>query len=630
MNSNNISSFTFEDIEKNLSVYSNKYYNGESIISDEEWDNMYEWYTQHNPNSKWLNNVGFIPTKGNKYKLPVYMGSLNKIKPDTKEFRKFMETSHNHQYDIVISEKLDGISLLYVNNHNKIKLFTRGNGVYGQDVSFLLDYINNFPKTSNDIIIRGELLLPKTYISDSNLRNVISGQVNSKEPNSNILNEAVFLAYSIPHSQMTPFEQFNYLNKILKCDTPKYESIKSSNVPQDFSQNLLEWRESSDYEIDGIVLSYNIFEPLSVGENPKYSKAFKTVIQDQIAKTEVLDIQWNITKDKYLKPVLIIDPVYIGKCKIQRVTGNNAKFILDNKIGLGSKLEIVRSGDVIPKVHKIITEKNMHYPNTKYIWSPNKVDLISVDENPNSNQHLLLLHFVKTIGIKFINTSLCERLINNGITNLELFITLDKEKLLQIPNIKDKLSEKLLDSIKSSLKECTLIEFVIATNKLGRNFGKSRLQLILNHISSKIIFDLDITEKSIINNLVNIDGISNKLATQFYDNVILFKQFIQKYPELKNIFLKKLNTTKINFKKKDKQPQDLTNIHLCFSGFRNSKIQLDIENRGGKVSNSLSKTTQYLVIPKDVNKMTSKMKLAKQNNIPIIHLDECIQKFNIK
>ena len=250
------------------------------------------------------------------------------------------------------------------------------------------------------------LILPKDYQynkDNKNLRTIINGAINSKKANPTVLNSAHFIAYSIPNSHLSPENQFNMLQD-MNFEVPTHDKIIFLN--HNFSKILVKWRENSRYEIDGLVLSKNIFEPITEGKNPKLSKAFKTVLQDQIASSKVIDIEWNTTKDNLLKPVIVIEPVKIGGTTIQRVSGYNASNLVKTKIGVGSKVKIIKSGDVIPKIQEVITFGSIKWPLYNWEWDKDRqVDICLVDKDINKDK--LLLHFVNTLSIKFISISLC-------------------------------------------------------------------------------------------------------------------------------------------------------------------------------------------------------------------------------
>jgi len=124
-----------------------QYYNlGEPIFTDDEYDEIKDYLKTIDKKNAYFKRVGAeIIGNDNKVKLPIYLGSQDKIKDDDKTLQKWI-IKYNNPMSYVISEKLDGISCLIVINNNTIKIYTRGNGIYGQDISQFKDIIKGIPK----------------------------------------------------------------------------------------------------------------------------------------------------------------------------------------------------------------------------------------------------------------------------------------------------------------------------------------------------------------------------------------------------------------------------------------------------------------------------------------------------
>ena len=132
----------------------------------------------------------------------------------------------------------------------------------------------------------------------------------------------------------------------------KNDSIKSLSNEY-LSEILIKWRDEYEYEIDGIIVIDDKLYNRITG-NPLHAFAFKMIISEQIAEAKVVNVLWTPSKDGYLKPRVQIEPITLGGVKIEYATGFNAKFIVDNNIGLGSLITIIRSGDVIPHILSVV------------------------------------------------------------------------------------------------------------------------------------------------------------------------------------------------------------------------------------------------------------------------------------
>ena len=131
-----------------------------------------------------------------------------------------------------------------------------------------------------------------------------------------------------------------------------FYSQNSPSIAQ-LSEVLKLWRTNYNYEMDGVIVTHNKLYKRT-NKNPEYAFAFKMVLSDQTAETFVVDVIWSPSKDGYLKPRIRVDPVQVGGVTIEYTTGFNGAFIRDNKIGIGAKVKLIRSGDVIPYIEEVI------------------------------------------------------------------------------------------------------------------------------------------------------------------------------------------------------------------------------------------------------------------------------------
>ena len=123
-------------------------------------------------------------------------------------------------------------------------------------------------------------------------------------------------------------------------------------------------------------------------KNPEFAFAFKSIITQNCAEVIVKNIVWNVSKDGLYKPTIEFDPVVIDNVVIKKTTGFNAAYIRDNKIGLASRLIIIRSGDVIPYIKEVKTIGTKNLFPEQYVWDENNIDILS---KPNDNQKVKIL-----------------------------------------------------------------------------------------------------------------------------------------------------------------------------------------------------------------------------------------------
>ena len=386
-----------------------------------------------------------------------------------------------------------------------------------------------------------------------------------------------------------------------------------------------ERRTKSLYKIDGIIVTSTKIQKRNIKANPDYAFAFKDILEDQKAITHVISIEWNISKDGFIIPTLLLEPVNIGGVEIKRTTGYNAKFIVDNKIGPGSKLEIIRSGDVIPKVHNVLSTSKSgtaDLPKSKWHWNETKVDIQLDDVKSNSNVLIKnIYYFFSSLNTKGLGEKNVEKLINAGLNTIVKILSADESMFLKVDGFKEKSAHNLVLAIKSAMTNIPLAKFMAASNKLGPGLGEERMKNVLS-IYPNILMDYKKWSKTdFINNIKSINGWEDKTAKLLVSN---FEIFINFYDSVKEYIT--IETVKNSIKASGV----FTDKTIVFTGFRDKDLQSKIEIQGGKISSSISKNTDYLIV-KDksvLDSPTDKIIKAINLNIKILTKDELIKLLN--
>lgn len=618
-----------DDIATIIQKANDSYYNKNTpLFSDNTFDIIKEYLESINPHHPILKNVGAV-VKGDKVKLPYYMGSLDKIKSDQKELDKFKKSYYDFY---VISDKLDGNSaLLEYSKTMDPKLFTRGDGVYGQDISYLIPFINNISKITinNDVAIRGELIISKCdfeKVKDkgANPRNMVAGIVNSKKPDMDLVKYLRFVAYELIEPKLTPEKQLAYLNR-LGFTVVYHETLNKEELTlEELSKILLKRRDNSEYDVDGIVVYHNELHNRISKENPKYAFAFKSTLTMEKAEVIVTSVEWNMSKDGYLIPVVIFNPISLNGVTIKRAHGFNGKFINDNKIGPGSKIVIMRSGDVIPYITDILTPSETGHaqmPTVKFSWSKTGVDIIAINEDLGTEVKDELAfknieYFFNKIDVKGLSSGNIKKLFESGLTTVKDILYVTKEQLLKVEGFKVKMAEKIFDAINERKKELDCLTVMDASNIFGRGIGSKKLELIMEKYPQ-------VNTKRYIPTLVElttIKGVEQTTAKKIIENLPRYFEFIDK----NNIKCKLTDDSS----SADEIDIDFKGMKFVFTGFRNAELEKLIKNHNGSVSTSISKNTS-LLIRKDTEEESTKITKAKELNIKIITLSEFIKKFNL-
>ena len=611
MDFQNIDNYTQEELEEILDDASDSYYNTNKLsLTDNEFDFVKEYLLSKYPHSKYKTKVGHIT--GNKVKLPYYMGSMDNLK----EEKKINNWIKKYGEDYVIMSKLDGISgLLYKNGHI-LKLFTRGNGEEGKDVSHLIKYFN-IPNLNahSEITIRGEILIKqdiydKLKTNSANSRSFASGLVNSKKPDKNV-KYLDFVAYEMLYPEFKISEQLKKLKK-MGFNVVKNHSIK--NIDFKYLQTTLEsYKSSEDYLIDGIIIRHNSNYGYNKSGNPNYAFAFKMLLNEQVEETIVVKVHWNVSKYRKLFPQVQVKKVNIGGVNIEYVSGKSAQFIYKNKIGPGAIIKVARSCDVIPDILEVVTKaKKPDMPNSEYEWNETEVDIFSIDNNDDDVCKIkLITDFFKNINVSSMGPGIIKKLYENGYTEIVDILHIKKKNLLEIEGFQETLANKIINNIKIALEKVNLIEIMNASNIFGNGLGKRKLALIFSNIPDVMTHKIDNNLKQ---KIIMINGFSDISANQFVNNLEEFK-----------LFLKKLKVKTHNLDSYIEKTEIKKNI--VFTGFRNSELEKYLEKHKIVVKNTIN-TDTFLLITKDDCSTSSKIKEANKKKIKVVSLKEFIKNKN--
>lgn len=617
---------TPRDIVTLLTKYDHHYHTvGEPLVTDDEYDKLKETLREMQPKHVYFRRVG--ADIDNSIKLPYYMGSLDKIKNDPQEINKWCKKFKTSPY--IITDKLDGVSCLIVSDSlsskSKIRVMTRGNGTEGKDISYIRDIVKGIPiKLKEAVAIRGELIIRKGDFKaeyGSNARNVVAGLVNAKVLRKDLLNIVHFVAYSIVEPRGIPMlEQIKLMENEGLEVVPNY-SFPSLNV--DILCNHLKTRkEEGLYEMDGLVVTDNGAGYIlgDSPKNPKHAFAFKNSLTHEERSVIVKHVEWNTSKDGYMKPRVIFEtPVSLDGVTISVATGHNAKFIKDNRIGKGAVIVIIRSGGVIPKIVRVEkgSDVDMFPPEHVYKWNASGVDILNVsDSSVDTTSLTKMVYFFKSLSIKNIAEKTIHRLYNaNYKSIIDLLQVKDANDLCGIEGIDVKTAKYILDVVKEV--PCKpLRDLMVASGMFGRGLGEVKIGLILSVIPERDITDR--IELVTFERLTSIDRIGKENAKLFIGGLSSFKEF---YKELRS-FVKdtQLETTPKN-KKDDTTHRRNTlfsDIKVVFSGFRDKTWKTLIEEGGGEVQNNITSKTTLVVSD---NTDTTKIQLAREKGIEIISKD---------
>lgn len=374
-----VEDFDLEKILEVLQTADDLYTNdGDSFMTDAQYDALKLYAHGLNPSHVYFTGVG-SSVRGGKVKLPYKMGSLTQAYEG--DIEGWIAKHKLADKELVITEKLDGVSVLIVYGEGgRFQIaYSRGDGVEGADISRHISKITGVPirvASREPMVIRAEAIISKSNFKKvqplvknragqqyKNARNMMAGLMNAEQNPELVYDYIDVVAYEI----ISPvgkdkIDQLKELYEDNQFVIPAHDNVIGKELNDHFlTKRISDLRAESDYEIDGIVIDVNDYalrqkiNPTKDTLNPEFARKYKVADESNYAEPTIIDIELNVSKDGYVKPVLVFTPVELVGVTISRCTGFNMKFIRDNKLGPGAKIKITRSGDVIPYVTAVIS-----------------------------------------------------------------------------------------------------------------------------------------------------------------------------------------------------------------------------------------------------------------------------------
>ena len=614
-----LDSLNEKELSEIIVLASDKYYNSNNpLMTDNEYDIVKEYTAKKYPKNVEVDLIG-APVKKNKVTLPYEMPSMDKIKPDSNALSNWM---NKYKGPYVLSCKLDGVSGMYSTEGPEPKLYTRGDGKVGQDISHLLSVLN-LPKEPN-MVVRGEFIIPKQVFEEkyksvfANPRNLVSGIINSKTIDEKS-KDLHFVAYEIIQPQMPPSKQ---LQKLVDLKHEVVMNKPTSSLSNEMlSEILVDWRTNYMYEIDGVIVTDDNVYPRISG-NPEHAFAFKMVLSDQMGEAKVLDVIWAPSKNGYLKPRVRIEPIRLGGVTIEYATGFNGKFIEDNKLGIGAIVQMIRSGDVIPYIKAVTTPaEKAKMPSVPYTWTSTHIDVVLEDIKGDITvlEKNITMFFVE-LEVDGLSSGNVKRIMEAGYNTVGKILKMSKTDFEKVEGFKTKMIEKIYNGIHEKVDKASLLDIMVASNTFGRGLSRKKMQPMMDAYPD-LLTSTDTPEEKIAK-LQTIKGIGLENAKGLVNNIPVFMAFLEE-TGLKG----KLSETK-----QPEQHSVLANIvvdtsdplygkKIVMTKVRDKEIIEKMEKVGATLEDSVNKNT-FAVIVKSKEDESNKTKKAKELGIPIYTPEE--------
>lgn len=624
-----------EEIKSKIIEANAAYRSGEALMSDAEYDALLEQYKSISSEDEYSDfteslNEGVVE-QGSKVKHPFIMGSLHKLKYETPdEVREFIK---KYCHSLNISAKIDGISCrLHYENGKLVSASTRGDGYEGTDLTDKIPFVGFAPnklgngKLSSEysnIDIRGELVILKRDFSRieekfANPRNAVAGIMNRKDWNQEDVSDVSFIAYTILGQQFTKEEQFALLDawgfKTAWHETFRPYFFKDKRL--DVVEELFKYASQKfEYEVDGLVLCDGQYRNEDKYK-PDACKAFKT--NQQIGETKLVDVIWEgPSKDGFMCPVGLVDPIELGGATISRVTLHNLDVI--NELGLmyGSKILLKRSGDVIPHIEKVIEndshcskiELPLECPCCSSKLVRDGVNMRCMNKDCADQVVHRLTLFIKKCGVKSASDA---TLKNFGITSFSKLVAF-------IPDKKYKSEVKLYDELYAKVFSQSKEKLLGAMNFVG--LSETLIDKIVSYYGYSLVESSNFKDEA-FKSLPN--GIGDSTLQKFIDSL----------PEALAQVNMVINDTRWHW---SGDVLDASRVKpsikgsICVTGnlkfgSRNKFLEFAREH-GYESKSGVSKGLTYLV-NNDINSNSSKNRKAKELGIKIIDEESFMKLLN--
>ena len=652
-----------EEIEKHNHYY---YVLDNPIVSDTEWDKLFkelETLESEYPNLIDINSptqrVGAKPLDGfktDKHRIPMLSlsNAMNneELRSFNERIKKLLETKNQIEY--MAEPKLDGIGVeLIYQDGVFLKGLTRGDGFEGEDITQNIRTIKSVPlrligKNFPGLLeVRGEVFIKKTDFKKlnenqmnkglqifANPRNAAAGslrQLDAKITAKRPLSINCYEPGVIEGKQFKTQEEFLFYIK--SVGIPVNNLIKkvvgSENIIK-YHNNLEDQRNELDYEIDGTVFKLNKYiereKAGSRSRSPRWAIAGK--FKAQQVTSNIVSISVQVGRTGALTPVAKVNPVYVSGVTVTNITLHNQDEIDRKDIRIGDKVLIERSGDVIPKIVKVVSRENKNAVKYKIreecpsCEKPTiKIDGDAVTRCVNAYCPAQfkgrVQHFCSKLAMNIdgLGEKIVEQLINNGlIKKLEDLYSINELELARLDRMGTKSAKNIIRSINQS-KNTTFSRFVYS---LGiRNVGEHTAKTLEKHFNSNIENFMQANE----NQLIEINEIGEIVA----QSIVSFWKNKENVNSIKRCLDRGV---KISEPEKNKSDH-LKDTIFVFTGTLNLLNRNDakkkVELSGGTSKNALTKNTSFLVTG---NKTGSKVEKAKNMGIPILNEDEFIKLVN--
>lgn len=654
-----------DELIKIINKASEEYYtNDNPTITDQEYDDYYhelEKLEQQYPelireDSPTKRVGGKIIDEFKKVSHEIPMMSLGDIFSEDEIFefdQRIKKTIPNPTY--VCELKIDGlsVSLLYENG-KLIRGATRGNGIIGEDITHNVETIKSIPLIINDkrkIEVRGEIYMPKKSFNKlnqerqekgeslfANPRNAAAGSVRQLDSKIAAKRNLSTFIYHLPSSDdfniKYHHESLSFMKELGFVVNPNIKIADNVNEVINYVKEWTEKRESLPYEIDGIVIKVDKIEDQKklgyTSRTPKWAIAYKFPAVEVL--TKIKNIEFCVGRTGKITPRADLDPVHLAGSIIKSVTLHNEDYIKEKEIMINDTIVLHKAGDVIPEVVKVLKErrtgieipfkmiKNCPICNSKLEKKETEANYFCPNPNCDARNIEGLIHFSsrETMNIEGFGESIVEDFYNEGyLKTICDYYTLynHKEDLKELEGFGEKSINNLLQNIEKSKKNSLeKLLFALGIRYIGKKTAKI---LAINYRNIDKLMSAEYED------LVKIQDIGEVIADSVY-------KFFKEEKNIKTINELKLLGVNMEYKGNESIDDNFNNKTFVLTGtlskLTRDEASIEIENRGGKVTSSVTKKTDYVIVGENPG---SKYQKAKDLNINILNEEEFLNMLEV-
>lgn len=616
-----------------------EYRNGTPIMSDNEYDSLVLKLKETDPQSEFiLKSILEQPSGDRMEELPIEMFSLEKVKT-VRELLYWMNAICGLQREdcLIITLKYDGISLC-INEENNAA-WTRGNGFEGQRSDNHYSVISKHTEKGRTPSILqytfGEAIFPtKGFLENKgeykSARNCVAGLFNSPDT-SLMLGFVDVVRYGTNLGELDKDSQLSKLKERYPTTTATWVTTTCASfmIDETVVKNWLDEIFNTlckKYKCDGLVIEVNSAEKRNrlgrlPNNNPKFAIAYKNPDWSEREETKVTGIEWNVSKDGNVKPVILIEPIDLCGATVQRASGYNAKYICDNHICEGTLVVIARSGDVIPKHLKTVSYNEENYqtmcdemmicPSCGELlrWDNTITDLVCLNSLCEQRRIAELVYFFNTVGMEEFREPTIKKIYQAGFRSVVSILNITPAKLFAIEGIGNSLTNTIITQFEKLKKDgVSLAKLMTAYNVFGGGLGEKTCQKILDNLSKEDLDKVEDLTTVETEHLTSIEGIGEITARTFNNGLFLYSKI-----DNDNISVHSIEKSKV------KAAENQMNV--CFSGVRDKGLEAELISKGHKIASGVTSKTTHLVV-KDPNSNSSKTVKAKELGISIYSLED--------